>query len=82
MRKSKALKPGEKRAASCLPCPTPSSRSVPGIKCARTRMGGGGGVGVCVCWFGVLLRSAVVFLQVFGMFEERLGEGRLKGVAT
>ena len=31
--------------------------------------------------FGVRL-SSVVFLQLFGMFEERLGKGRLKGVAT
>ena len=37
---------------------------------------------VCMCGFGVRLRSSVVFLQLFGMFEERLGEGRLKGVAT
>lgn len=37
---------------------------------------------VRVFGFGVRLRSSVVFLQLFGMFEERLGVGRLKGVAT
>ena len=37
---------------------------------------------VCVCGFDMRLRSSVGFLQLFGMFEKRLGEGRLKGVAT